>query len=251
MAQVTFFHYIHKDTALHRMDGRLKLLCMLLLSLSASFAYEWQHYLAPLCLVAAALIAAKLPIVALLKDMRFFAVIISIVFATNALTIAGDPIPGFFIESVSMQGVVRGLRFAGRLVLIIMVCTVVTGTTSLQTFKNVIEWCLRPIPFIPEARVATMISLTFVLIPVIFDSYAEMMSAQKSRCIELRKNIIKRLNFIVFPLLDRTLRRADEIVHAMESRCYSETRTGALFKTNKADWLILAICVAVLFFVLL
>jgi len=250
MAQVTFFHYMHKDTALHRMDGRLKLLCMLLLSLSASFAYEWQHYLAPLCLAAIALIAAKLPITALLKDMKFFAAIILIVLVTNAFAIAGDPIPGFFIESVSMQGVTRGLRFAGRLVLIIMVCAVVTGTTSLLTFKNVIEWYLRPVPFIPEARVATMISLTFVLIPVIFDSYTEMMSAQKSRCIELRKNPLKRLRFVVFPLLAGTLRRADEIVYAMESRCYSETRTRPLFKTNKVDWLILAICAAVLLFVL-
>jgi len=197
------------------------------------------------------LIAARLPIIALLKDMKFFAVIILIVLVTNAFTIAGDPIPGFPIESVSMQGVARGLRFAGRLVLIIMVCAVVTGTTSLLTFKNVIEWYLRPILFIPEARVATMVSLTFALIPVIFDSYAEMMSAQKSRCIELRKNPFKRLSFIAFPLLARTLRRADEIVYAMESRCYSETRTRALFKTNKADWLILAICASVLLFVFL
>jgi energy-coupling factor transporter transmembrane protein EcfT len=89
------------------------------------------------------------------------------------------------------------------------------------------------------------------LIPVIFDSYTEMMNAQKSRCVELQKNPIKRVNFIVFPLLSRTLRRTDEIVYAMESRCYSEVRTRAIFKTNKIDWLILTICVAVLFFVIL
>jgi biotin transport system permease protein len=197
------------------------------------------------------LIIAKLPIIALLKDMKFFAIIILIVMVTNAFTIAGDPVPYFPIESVSMQGVITGLRFAGRLTLIIMICTIVTGTTSLLIFKNVIEWYLRPIPFIPEVRVATMISLTFVLIPVIFDSYTEMMNAQKSRCVELQKNPIKRVNFIVFPLLSRTLRRTDEIVYAMESRCYSEVRTRAIFKTNKIDWLILTICVAVLFFVIL
>lgn len=86
-----------------------------------------------------------------------------------------------------------------------------------------------PVPFIPEVQVATMINLTFLLIPVIFDNYSEMMSAQKSRCIQLRKNPIKRVNFIVFPLLSRTLRRADEIVYAMESRCYCEERTRAIF----------------------
>ena len=233
------------------MDGRLKFLCMLLLSLSASFASAWWHYLLPLSLVAIALIIARLPLIALLKDMKFFTVIILIVVVTNAFTIAGDPIPHFPIESVTMQGVITGLRFAGRLILIILVCTIVTGTTTLLTFKNVIEWYLRPVPFIPEVRVATMINLTFVLIPVIFDSYTEMVHAQKSRCVELRKNPIKRISFIVFPLLSRTLRRADEIVYAMESRCYSEIRTRAIFKANKVDWFILAVCTAVLLFMIL
>ena len=251
MAQITFFHYIHKNTVLHRMDGRLKLLCMLLLSLTASFASQPLHYLAPLCVVVAALSVAKLPILALLRDMKFFIFIIIIVLISNAFNVSGDPIPGFPVQSISMQGLITGMRFAGRLVLIIMVCTVMTGTTSLLTFKNVIEWYLRPVPFIPEVRVATMINLTFVLIPVIFDSYTEMMNAQKSRCVGLRKNPVKRVTFIAFPLLSRTLRRADEIVYAMESRCYSETRTRAIFKTNKIDWFILAVCLAVLIFVIL
>lgn len=243
---MTFFHYMHKDTVLHRMDARLKLPCMLLLSLSASLATEWWHYLAPLALTAAAFAVAKLPLTALLKDMRFFAIICLSVLAADAFAITGDPIPHCPVAGISVQGVLTGLRFAGRLILILMACTVMAGTTSLLDFKNAIEWYLRPIPFLPEVRVATMVNLTFTLIPVIFDSYAEMMDAQKSRCAQLRKNPIKRVYFIVFPLLGRTLRRADEIVYAMESRCYSEVRTRAVFQTNKADWMILAACVAVL-----
>lgn len=53
--------------------------------------------------------------------------------------------------------------------------------------KNVIEWFLAPIPFVPEARVAAMFSLTFVLIPLIFDQASEMREAQKARCIDERK----------------------------------------------------------------
>lgn len=251
MASVTFFHYIHKDTLLHRMDGRLKLLCMLILSLSAGFASEWQHYLVPLCVIMLALFTARLPITSILKDMKFFAFIIIIVIVADAFVIPGDPIPNLPIAGVSMQGVITGLRFAGRLTLIIMTCAVVTGTTSLMTFRNAIEWILRPIPFVPEVRVATMINLTFTLIPIIFDNYKEMTDAQKSRCIQLRKNPVKRLKFIVLPLLTGTLRRADEIVYAMEGRCYSEDRTRAVFKANNIDWLIVAACTAVLLFVIL
>lgn len=245
MAQITFFHYVHKETIIHRMDGRLKLLCMLLLSISASLASEWQHYLLALVVALLGLLLAKLPIIALLRDMKYFAIIIIVVFVSNAVNISGDPIPGIPLNSVSIQGVEAGLRFAGRLILIIMVCIVLTGTTTLWSFRNIVEWYLRPLPFVPEARVATMINLTFVLIPVIFDNFAEMMDAQKSRGIELRKIPIRRIKYLAFPLLSRTLRRADEIVWAMESRCYSETRTKAAFTVNKADVLILAVCLAV------
>ncbi|MFY9141172.1 MAG: energy-coupling factor transporter transmembrane protein EcfT [Thermacetogeniaceae bacterium] len=251
MAEITFFHYIHKDTVLHRMDGRLKLICLLLLSLSASFASKLEHYLVLLFVVIFALLIAKLPIKALLKDIKFFGIIILIVIVVDAFNIPGDPIPYFPVTSISTKGLITGLRFAGRLTIIILVCAVITGTTSLMTLRNVVEWFLRPIPFVPEVRIATMISLTFTLIPVIFDNLAEMMYAQKARCVELRKNPIERINFIVFPLLSQTLRKADEIVYAMEARCYSEVRTRAVFKTNKIDWLLLAICISVFLFVIL
>lgn len=251
MAAVTFFHYIHKDTVLHTMDGRLKLVCMLLLSLAASFASEAPHYVVPLFVLFFALLVAKLPVTALLKDMKYFGAIILIVMIVNALTTPGDPMPYFPIAGVSAQGVMTGLRFAGRLIIIILVCTVITGTTSLMTFRNAIEWFLHPIPFVPAARIATMINLTFVLIPVIFDNYAEMMNAQKSRCVELRKNPIQRVTLMAAPLLSQTLRKADEIVYAMEARCYSDVRTRAIFQSSPVDWLVLAVCLSVFLYVVL
>lgn len=251
MAQMTFFHYIHKNTLIHQMDGRIKLLCMLLLSLSASFASEWKHYVIPLCLIVIALIIARLPVITILKEMKFFAFLIMIVFVSNAIAIPGDPLPVLPFESISIQGVIRGGHFIGSLILIILISVIITSTTSFLTYKKAIEWYLRPIPFVPEVRIATMINLVFMLIPIILDSYKEMIEAQKSRCVELQKNPIKRLKFITSPLLSRTLQRADEIIYAMESRCYCEIRTKEIFKTNKIDWSILAICVVVFFLVIL
>ncbi len=243
MAQISFFHYIHRDSVLHRMDGRLKLICLLLVSLSASFASEWHNYLGALFITVIALILTKLPVNALLKEMKFFAAIIILVFIANAVSVPGDPIPNSLLTNISVQGITAGGRFAGRLIIILIACIVMTGTTPLLTLKNVIEWYLRPVPFIPEVQVATMINLTFVLLPVILDNYSEMMSAQRSRCIQLNRNPIRRVAYIVFPLLSRTIRRADEIVYAMEARCYCVERTRAVFKTNKVDWLIIAVCV--------
>lgn len=251
MADLTFFHYIHRDTILHRMDGRLKLACMLLISLSVSFATALHHYLLPFCLLVVALRIAKLPWTALLKELKVFGLIIIGVLSINAFQMPGDPIPNLPLPGVSLQGVITGLRFAGRLINIILVCVVITGTTSLRTFSHVIEWFLRPVPFVPETRVATMISLTFVLIPMFLEEFTEMMTAQRARCVELRKNPIRRLSFAVFPFLEQTLRRTDQIVEAMAARGYSETRTRFVFKSNKIDWLILALCLLVFLTVVL
>ena len=248
---MTFFHYFHKETILHKMDCRMKLLCMLLLSISTSFAFALPHYLVPISLMMLAIWVAKLPFCALLKDMRFFGVLILIVFISNAFFISGEPSPNFLIINVSQQGVITGFRFAGRLTLIIMAYTVISGTTSLTSLRNAVEWILRPFSFISEVRVATMISLTFKLIPLIFDNYIEIMDAQKSRCIQLQKKPAIRIKYISFPLLTQTFRRADEIINAMESRNYSEIRTQVELHTKKSDWLFLALCTAVLLFVLL
>ena len=248
---MTLFHYIHKDTVLHRMDGRLKLASLLLFSLAAGFASDLPDYLAPLSVLICSVLLAKLPFTVLLKEMRFFGVIILIVIVVNAFTFPGDPILKSPFASISRQGVIAGLRFAGRLSIVLLVSTVITGTTPLTRFRDAIEWYLRPVPFVPEAWVATMINLTFLLIPVLPDSFKEIRNAQNSRCGQLRKNPVKRMKYLVFPLLGQTLRRADEIVNAMEARCYSEVRTKATFKCKKTDWFLLAISFAVFLFVLL
>jgi len=221
MDGVTFFHYIHKKTILHQMDGRLKLFCMLLLTFSASLASNWHHYSLLMIVIVSSLVISKLPVITILKEMKFFAILLMIILLMS------------------------GWLLAGRLILMLMIGIVMTGTTSLSTLKNAIEWYLRPIPFVPEVQIATMINLTFVLIPLIFDHYVEMMNAQKSRGIELSKNPIRRVKFTALPLLERTLRRADEMVYAMESRSYTHIRTKPTFKTSLLDWLILTICTIV------
>ncbi|NLO96522.1 MAG: energy-coupling factor transporter transmembrane protein EcfT [Peptococcaceae bacterium] len=241
MAQIVLFHYFPGKSILHGMDGRLKLICMILFSVAISLAKSVPTFIiltAGLLLIT--LFAARLPLLTLLKDMKYFLFLILIILLVNSFAIPGRPIPGFPLPGVTIEGVRTGLIASWRLVLIIMVCAVMTGTTSLITLKNVVEWFLRPIPFVPETRIATMINLTFVFIPIIFDTVSEMLSAQRARCIEGRRNPFKRIMFIAFPLLVQTFRRTDELILAMEARCYSDDRTRAVFAATARDWMILA-----------
>lgn len=239
MAEINIFHYLPQKSFVHTLDGRIKLICMICFSIIITAAVKIIDLTVLTCVLFIALIGARLPIKKLLSEIRYFLFLISMVVIVHSFSIPGVPISNIPIPGLTWEGLHSGLFFGWRIILIILVCAVLTGTTSLATLKSVIEWFLRPVPFIREMRVGTMFSLTFVLIPLIFDQASEMLDAQKSRCIEGRKNPIKRIIFLVFPLLLQTFRRADEMVLAMESRCYSDDRTPAVFKTNLRDWLVL------------
>lgn len=239
MAELTIFHYLPQESIIHNMDGRVKLICMILFTIAAGVARQacWLSLLTLILVIT--LISSKLPLKKLIIEVRYFLFLIAIVVITHSFSVPGRTIPVLFIPGVTWEGLSSGLFFGWRLILIFIVSTILTSTTSLSLLKDVIEWFLRPIPFIPEAKIGTMFSLTLVLIPLIFDQVSEMQEAQKARCIAGRKNPIQRVLLLIFPLLLHIFIRTDEMGLALESRCYSQVRTRAIFKTSATDWLLL------------
>lgn len=252
MAELNIFHYIPRKSMIHQMDGRVKLICTILLTVAAGIANRTGDLALLTVVLVVALRVSTLPVKNFFTELRYFLFLIGFVLVINAWSIPGTPILASLPRySPTWEGLISGLMYGWRLILILLIATLLAGTTSLSILKNVIEWFLRPIPFVPAARVATMFSLTFVLLPLVFDQASEMREAQKARGIEGRKSLIARVKFLIFPLLLHTFMGADEMVQAMESRCYSEVRTKAVFQTNPKDWLLLIfsglICSLILF----
>lgn len=239
MAELNIFHYFPKKSIIHDMDGRIKLICMILFTVAAGIADRTFSLSILTSILVIALIGSGLPIKKIFTEIRYFLFLIGIVIITHSFNIPGTPIAGFPIPGFTREGLSSGLLFGWRLILIFIISIIFTGTTSLTLLKSVIEWFLRPLPFINGAKIATMFSLTFVLIPLIFDQVSEMQEAQKARCIDGRKSPVKRMMFLLFPLFLHILIRTDEMTPAMESRCYSDVRTKVVFKTNIIDWFLL------------
>jgi len=251
MAELNLFHYLPKKSIIHNLDGRIKLICMILFTIAACIAGRTSYLTILTSVLVITLIGSGLPIKKLFTEIRYFLFLIGMIIIVHSFSVPGAPISGLPIRGLTREGLSSGLFFGWRLILIFILSIILTGTTSLSTLKNVIEWFLRPLPFIRGTKIATMFSLTFVLIPLVFDQVSEMQEAQKARCIEGRKNPIKRVMFLLVPLLLHIFIRADEMALAMESRGYSEVRTEPVFKTNINDWVLLIfsglICAAVFF----
>jgi len=190
----------------------------------------------------------RLPVKPIIRELRFFLVLLICIFCARALFTPGSPAADLKIAAVSRAGLYDGVLVCWRLVLIVMLGLLLVSTTRPSGIKAAVEWCLKPFPFIPEKRVATMMSLIIRFVPVILDQAKETADAQRARGVENRKNPVYRLKKLLIPLIRRTFETADKLATAMEARCYSENRTDPGLSSKRTDWVALAavLCLCIL-----
>lgn len=250
MAQLTEFGFHPGRSITHTLDPRFKLVFMALISLSTLQAGPLS-----LLLLTAALLGVFLdirtPLGVAMGVLRRFLILFFLIFVARALSTPGSPLVEFAGIAATRQGVVDGAAVCWRLGLIVMAGMTLVSTTRTSEIRAAVVWFLRPFPFIPGQRVATMMSLVMRFLPFILSRAEDTASAQRARCVENRKNPLYRIKVFAIPLFRRAFLDADDLAAAMEARCYSDHRTDPSLSSTSRDWtaalLILALCLAVLF----
>ncbi len=224
MAELTIFGYRSGRTLLHQLDVRLKIVFLIFCSLVSIkislFALSTLSFV-----LAVAILHCRLALTSIFKEIRYFLVLLGII--CLARTLSADDSNGFefYFLKISLRGFYQGALISWRLLIIVLLGLLFVSTTRSSEIKSAVEWFLHPIPRVPGQKVATMLSLVMRFVPLIFNQARETAEAQKARAIERRKNPIYRLKMLGIPLLRRTFENADNLIVAMEARCYSEKRT--------------------------
>lgn len=251
MAELTTMGFRPGRSALHRLDARVKLICLAMISIATLRADFW--WLGGL--TAAGLAAVRtlgIPLRSVLRDMRYFALLLVLVFIARALSTPGSAILTAAGTVVTREGLVAGALVCWRLACVVLTGLLFIAATRPAEVRQAVIWLLAPIPGVPERRAGTMISLLVRFIPVILNQARETADAQRARCIECRKNPVARLVKLTVALLRRIFEDADRLVIAMEARGYTEDRTGHPFSATRRDGLALlataAACAAVVVF---
>ncbi len=224
---------------MHLLDARCKFFTICIISISMMSA----HLLICLLYFMILLVLLKntgLNIFTTLNSIKYFLVLLFFVFAARSLTTKGDIIFSFFHMSITKQGLNIGFLIAFKFFLIMLSSLIISLTTKPSSVKGAVQWFLKPVPFIPEKRVGVMISLALKFMPLILKQANEISNARKARCGDLEKNPIKKITGLVLPLLKKTFWSADNLVFAMESRCYDDDRTDPEFKPSGQEKIFLA-----------
>jgi len=220
-------HYIPGDSPVHRLDPRVKIGSVIVLSIMVL-----KGGLVPLSMISLSLLAVILvsgvPLQALASGLRPILFFVLLFFWVHLLFTPGKAIPPFplWIVTITREGLLRGMVVSWQFMLLVLSGVILTMTTPPSEFVSGIEKLLRPLKVlrIPSHDVALMISIALRFVPGILSEIDRMKEAQTARGANFRTGSLaergKAYLSLLIPLTFRTLNRADNLVTAMEGRGY-------------------------------
>jgi energy-coupling factor transporter transmembrane protein EcfT len=220
---------------LHGLDVRFKFGVLFMLMLTAMNCGALP--LAVMTLLSA--VAARrlgLSLGGILTELRYFFLLLVLIFAARAFTTPGTSLPGLPWLPVSREGIQAGAVTVWRLFLVVFFGLLFVATTRAAAIKAAVVWFLRPFPGLPAQRIGTMLGLVLRFIPLVFLQAGATLDAQRARGVESRQNPFFRLTCFTIPFLRRLFLSADRFTEAMEARCYTETRTDPMLLARPLDW---------------
>ena len=219
--------YIQGDTPIHRVDARVKLVLLLLLSVGVFFVDTWRGLGVYSLAVAAVVVAGRMPLARLGALSLPLVVLLAFILVCNAFAFDVGSLAESGLGGVS-AGFAEGwqpVALAGTFGFVPQGC-MFAFTTSVEALTGAFASLMRPLRAIrvPVDDVATMLSLAVRFIPLTAEELALVRSAQTARGARLESGSIWQRLFayrtVFIPLVVRLFRRADTLSVSMVARCY-------------------------------
>lgn len=227
ISNVVIGQYYPIKSIIHELDPRVKIISLFTFIIAIFIANSIMGYALSFIFISIIIKLSNIPFKLVLRSLRgmmfliLFTLVLNICFSGY-----GEPIFSFGIIRISVEGIIRAIMLAVRLVVIILASSLLTLTTSPIKLTDGIEYLLKPLKVIkfPAHDIAMMMTIALRFIPTLVEELDKIMKAQMSRGASFDTgsviNRAKSLVPILVPLFVSSFRRADELAMAMESRCY-------------------------------
>lgn len=240
---VTFGQYYPKNSFVHNMDARIKLLLCLLFMVGIFFVQSYVGFAVVTVFLIAVIASSKVPVKSILKSVKGIVVLLILTAMLNVFfTKSGNVIVSWWIFTITDEGLIYASKMLLRLVYLVIGSSVLTLTTTPVDLTHAIERILAPLKVIkfPVHDLALIMSLTLSFIPSLIDETDRIIRAQKARGADFDTgNLFQRAKAfvpILIPLLVGGFRRAEELANAMNSRCYEGATNRTQMRVMKLTW---------------
>lgn len=235
--------YIKRESFLHALDPRTKLLILLLSAILILSRASWSNHIVALFALILLTILSKVgfkKILMLIWTFRIFAMITFLIHAF--FTRKGDPIFQWGIVHISDIGIENGMLFSMRIMLLFWAAAIFGWTTSPIALADAMEKIFSFVRIfkIPPRDISMIVLLSMRYVPTMMDDAQKIRWAQLARGYEIsRKGIFRNIRNIVpaiIPLFIAAFRRADKLALALEMRGYDPNMPRTRLDENIFSW---------------
>ncbi len=257
IGDITLGQFYPGDSILHRADPRIKIVISLVLMVIVFILNNILCLALALGFSIYAVYISKVPLSYAFKGLKPVLIIIMFTVVLNVFFSEGTPWFTIWKITVTYEGVLRAVRTALRITVLITSSSLVTLTTTPILLTDGIEKLLNPLKKVrlPVHEIAMMMSIALRFIPVLMEETQKIIKAQTARGADFDTGNIfqKAKSFIpvLVPLFISAFRRADDLAVAMESRCYRGGENRTKMKQLQMSQIDLYISIAVFLFCLL
>jgi energy-coupling factor transport system permease protein len=235
LRHVTIGQYIPTGSAVHRLDPRAKLLATLILGVAIILAASYTTNVALLALVLALVGLSRLPLRYIVSGVKP-ALPIIIVLALMQLLFYGvgpNPASRVLVDwgpiRISTEGVRLVVVSLLRFLELLFLTSLLTNTTTTGDLTHGMESLMRPFSAVglPGHELAMVGSIALRFLPILGEQLESILQAQASRGVrqsaagrwQMLENA-RRIARMIIPLFVDAYRRSEEMILAMQARCY-------------------------------
>jgi len=265
LRNVTIGQYFAGHSVIHRLDPRAKITLVMMLVIANGFLFSYSGNLILLTICCAAVLTSgisfrfmlsgikpALPFIAFLAVMQLF-------FSGRSYRPFGAPLQIYWewgVLAVSNGSLELVIITFMRFLEIFLLVSLLTGTTTITDLTYAIEDMLRPFQRlgVPAYEISLIGTLALRFVPIFAEQLEIIMKAQAARGADFAGwgpfqfvKITRQLARLIVPLFVDAFRRAEDLILAMEARCYTGGRGRthlARFRMTRLDRALLAVMAA-------
>ena len=227
MTRIRFGSYVSKDTFVHFLDARVKLLCFIFFIMCIFSHSSWVSILVEFVVFLLFCLLAKINPFKLFMSTYCVILCFVIVSFVNVFVVQeGQVVFHYWIFTFTDAGLMRASFFACRLILGLLSGALLLACTSQMKLSDAISKLLSPLQKIgvPVQQLSFVFSLALRFLPDVMQEFSEIKLSQELRGASFSKGSISlRLRSVLslfLPVLVTCLRKADELSFALLSKNY-------------------------------
>ncbi len=234
LRNVTIGQYIPTGSPIHRLDPRAKILAAGMLVLAVSFNGSIIANAVFLALVLGVTLVARISLRYMLRGLLLALPVIVFIFVMQALFLGwNEPAGAVYFQWGWVRITRNSMHLISisvlRIIAFIFLTSLVTMTSTTTELTHGVELLLEPLRRVgvPSHELALILTIALRFVPTLAEEVERIMKAQASRGAEFgvqrlwRPDRLARAYLpLLVPLFLSAFRRAEELVLAMEARCY-------------------------------